>query len=273
MTAIKPIGNFLSVDDEGYLINPCRYDLIVPPWSDVVEVVKTEYIQQLKEKVHSLYIRGSVAKGTAIVGISDIDVIAVIFGECQEIDESWIGAFQQRMAVKYPFQTGIELRSFVSHSEVCDTNRECFNRFVIKTQSVCIWGEDLIPLLPRYKLERYILCHSLYIKKDIQDLMEELTNLEDEETIKEKCQWLMKRLIRTGFELVMEKEQTYTRDLYPCYVAFCRHFPAQAQQMKYALERAIEPSGNKEELVQFMGTFGAWIVTTVTETFPETPKK
>jgi hypothetical protein len=92
--------------------------------------------------------------------------------------------------------------------------------------------------------------------------------MEDAATVKAWCQWIMKRLVRTGFELLMEQEQTYTRDLYPCYVAFSRHFPAQERQMQHVLARAIEPSDNKEELAEFLDVFGAWIITVVTETFP-----
>jgi hypothetical protein len=58
----------------------------------------------LGEKVYSLYRRGSVAKGTAIAGVSDIDTFAVVFGEGRVVDRSWSAAFQQRMAVQYPFQ-------------------------------------------------------------------------------------------------------------------------------------------------------------------------
>jgi hypothetical protein len=77
----------------------------------------------------------------------------------------------------------------------------------------------------------------------------------------------MKRLIRTGFELVMEQEQTYTRDLYPCYAAFSRHFPAQEPQMQHALERAIAPSDSKGALAQFLKLFGAWMIAAVNKTF------
>jgi hypothetical protein len=45
MSPILPIGDFLPVDAEGYLINPCRYERIVPPWSDVVAAIKAAYLQ------------------------------------------------------------------------------------------------------------------------------------------------------------------------------------------------------------------------------------
>ena len=92
--------------------------------------------------------------------------------------------------------------------------------------------------------------------------------MEGTETVEAWRHWIMKRLVWTGFELIMEQERAYTCDLYPCYLAFARYFPAQAQQMHHALARAIEPSDNEEELAQFLDGFGAWIVTAVTEIFP-----
>jgi hypothetical protein len=267
MSTILPIGDFLPLDEEGYLINPCRYELIVPPWLDVVAAIKAAYLKHLAEKAHSLYLRGSVARGAAITGVSDIDTFAVILGERHEIDRSWIAAFQQRMAVQYPFQTGIEI-GFVPYHAVCDAHGARGSRFTIKTQTVCLWGEDLAPFIPRYKPGRALAGHAFGIKEDIRRVTDRLTFVEDTATVKRWCQWIMKRLVRTGFELIMEQEQAYTRDLYPCYVAFSRHYPAQEQQMKHALERAIAPSDDKEELAQFLDVFGAWIITAVTETFP-----
>jgi len=55
----------------------------------------------LQRRCIGIYLRGSVAKGTAVAGVSDIDTFAVIFGEREAIDRSWIAAFQQRMAVQY----------------------------------------------------------------------------------------------------------------------------------------------------------------------------
>lgn len=92
-SVIKPIGDFLIVDGEGYLINPCRSELIVSPWAEVVEDVKKAYLHYLPEKIHSLYVRGSVAKGKAIEEVSDIDMIVVVRGDCEEVDQAWIPNF------------------------------------------------------------------------------------------------------------------------------------------------------------------------------------
>ncbi|HSD37422.1 MAG TPA: hypothetical protein VLC92_07915 [Rhodocyclaceae bacterium] len=260
MSPILPIGDFLSVDADGYLVNPCRRELITPPWSDVVAALTTACQQQLGQQMHSLYVRGSVAKGTAIAGVSDIDAIAVIYGEREDVDRSWVAAFQQRMEVQYPFHTGIEL-PFLPHRAIHDAKEAQFWRFLIKTQCVCLCGEDLATAFPRYKAGRALAWHVLSIEEDIRDVVEQLPLMEDVATIKDDCQWIMKRVVRTGFELIMDYERTYTRDLYPCYAAFSRHFPAQEPQMRHALTRAIEPSDSKQELGEFLDGFGAWIVT------------
>src|SRR5262249_33572501 len=153
-------------------------ELIVPPWSDVVAAIKAAYLQHLAEKAHSLYLRGSVAKGTAIAEVSDIDTFAVIFGERHEIDWSWIAAFQQRMAIQYPFQTGIEI-GFVPYHAVCDAHGARGIRFMIKTQCVCLWGEDLAPFIPRYKPGRALVGHAFGIKEDIRRVTERLPSMED----------------------------------------------------------------------------------------------
>jgi hypothetical protein len=217
--------------------------------------------------MHSLYLRGSVAKGKAIAGISDVDTFAVIFGERDQINRSWVAAFEERMAVQYPFQTGIEI-GFVPYRAVCDPHGARGSRLMIKTQCVCLWGEDLAPSIPRYKPGRDLVMHAFGIEKELRRVIERLPTMEDTAAIKDWCQWIMKRLIRTGFELVLEQEQAYTRDLYPCYVAFIRHFPALEPQMKHALEQAIAPSDTKQELAQFLNSFGAWIITAVNERFP-----
>jgi hypothetical protein len=266
-SSILPIGDVLPVDADGYLINPCRADLLVPPWSDVVAEITAAYLQHLAKQIHSIYLRGSVAKGRPIAGVSDIDTFAVMFGERDAIDRSWVPAFQQRMAAQYPFHTGIEI-GFVPYRAVLDPNGARGRRLMIKTQCICLWGEDLAPSIPGYKLGRALVMHAFGIERDIQRVFQQLPILEDADAIKGWCQWIMKRLLRTGFELVMEQERTYTRDLYPCYVAFSRHFPAQEPQMKHALERAIAPSDSKGELAQFLKLFGAWMIAAVVDTFP-----
>ena len=70
----------------------------------------------------------------------------------------------------------------------------------------------------------------------------------------------MKIIIRCGLALVLMKENTYTRDLYPAYKLFSKHFPEKQEEMKLALNYAINPSVNNKEILSFLSSFGEWIL-------------
>ena len=44
---------------------------------------------------------------------------------------------------------------------------------------------------------------------------DDLQDNSDREDIKDCCKWIMKIIVRAGLALVITKENTYTRDLYP----------------------------------------------------------
>ena len=91
------------------------------------------------------------------------------------------------MAVQYPFQTGTEME-FVPYRAVCDAHGARGSRFLIKTQCVCLWGEDFAPLLPRYKPGCALVGHALEIKDVIRQVRAQLPAMEDAATVKAWCQ-------------------------------------------------------------------------------------
>ena len=74
---------FLDTDDEGYLISDSSAAKIVPPWSEAVDYARQLEVRRLGGRLHSLYLRGSVARGRAIAGRSDLDLFAVLFDDKQ----------------------------------------------------------------------------------------------------------------------------------------------------------------------------------------------
>jgi hypothetical protein len=70
----------------------------------------------------------------------------------------------------------------------------------------------------------------------------------------------MKRILRAGFELVLEREKKYPFTLSACYLTFARYYPAQAHEMKHALEYAINPPTDPVPVLAFLHKFGPWII-------------
>jgi len=90
-------------------------------------------------------------------------------------------------------------------------------------------------MIPKYGIGEWAYTHSKGLAKDIEDVKTILTEGCSTERLIAICAWMMKRMVRTGFELVMAKEQCFTRDLYPCYEMFSKHYPEKSSDMLAAL--------------------------------------
>ena len=201
--------------------------------------------------------------------MADIDSFAVLHSEPEDTDVAWIAPLQARMAAEFPFHTGVEV-TLVSRRTVCEDPKAKVWPFLIKTQSLCRWGEDLAPSLPGYRPGPALAAHAHQLGADLQEFRAQCPEgdtAEIAQDIRDWCQWIMKRVVRTGFELTMAREPTYTRDLYPCYAAFVRHYPQQEPQMRQALQWAIGPTDKKQLIQHFLDEFGVWLVGEVTAVF------
>jgi predicted nucleotidyltransferase len=287
MNEILEIGQIFKTNDAGFIVNHSRVEKIVAPWNQVVEAVSDGYRKHLGENVHSIYIRGSVARGLAREHVSDVDSFAVVKAEVTNLD--WTANLAREVAGRFSFCTGVELIC-LTYEDLLHGDDE-YNaswRMMLKTQCACIYGEDLAGRLPDYKPGAETVVHATDLRRHVERLTDDLRALRlicrlpfAERLFKSSdggygplvslgCAELMKRILRTGFEIVMEQEGVYTRDLYPCYRIFSKHFPAQERNMRRALELAVNPTSDPKELLAFLEDFGRWMIRAAEERFPPT---
>jgi len=259
MTEILKIGRLLKTDKNGFIISDSSADKITSPWKGAVEEIKDAYLKHLGDSVHSIYVRGTVSRGEAIEGISDIDTFAVITKRWEDTDRSWVRESRKELERKFDFSTDIEF-GFVAYDELFNGDELFNDRFSIKTQSACVYGDDLAQKITSFRADIQTASHfHRNLKKILENTKKGIADNPDKEDIKEWCRWAIKRIIRAGFVLVMDKEQAFTRDLYPSYELFSKHFPEQEPKMKMALDLAINPTDNAEEIANFLDDFGVWM--------------
>tara|TARA_B100000745_G_scaffold58094_2_gene34452 strand:- start:13273 stop:14073 length:801 start_codon:yes stop_codon:yes gene_type:complete len=263
MDTVKPIGSFLQTDADGFIVNTTSPEKIQSVWLPAVEMVKEAYQKHFGEHLHSVYIRGSVAKGEAIDNISDIDSFAVVTLPYDDIDTSWSKDFVREMTTQFPFIVGVEIGA-IPLEELEDHKGD---RIMIKTQSICVYGENLAETLPSLKPGIETAQHIKGIEREINKTKEWLQEDHTDEEIKRRCTWIMKRIIRSGFELVMERSQKYTRDLYPCYEGFSEYYPEKKEEMYEILKLAIEPISDKKKIVMILDNLVAWLVEEISKVF------
>ncbi len=260
MSPVLNIGRFLKTDTDGFLVNECSVEKIGAPWKEAVEEVKQAYLDHLPGKITSLYLRGSIPRGEPIKGKSDLDAFAVTQERIHSAELGWIPQFKGHLQKKYPFVSEVELQ-FFPYPPLMRSPSFLGLRFTIKILSVCLWGEDLSGQFPQYKPSRRIAFsfHS-NLKEEVEQASTGLVRLQDLERVFQVCTWIMKRIVRTGFAILMEKEKRYTRDLYPCYETFAKHYPEKEPEMRKALEWAVDPIADRAVLLDFLESFGKWIV-------------
>ncbi len=250
----------MHIGEDGCLVNETARENVVGKWKDVVDNVIEIYKHHLGEKLHSLYLRGSVARGKAIDGVSDVDTIAVVSissDELKTFDFSWVKNEQDRLNEKYPFQTRVEFY-FLSKENVSFTDQ-----FIIQTQSVCVYGDNLsgsFGKIPFSKETILKLIEENEVDKKIERARSIIEESDDSKKIAKMTSWISKRFLRMGVLLAAYKEPKYTRDLYPSYELFAAQYPDKAKEMRQALEYAINPTENKEESLAFINDLGTWLI-------------
>ncbi len=260
------MGRMLGTDEEGHIISESDISKLKSPWKEAVEEIKDEYVRNLGDALHGVYVRGTVSRGEAVEGISDIDTFAVLNREAEAGDEAWFKEARMRLEKKHPFAVDIEL-DLVSIQKVMG-EKGFGSRFLIKTQSACVHGHDLSPEISPFKADKETARHfSRDISKLVSRAVLKTRENSDADDVKGWCRWIMKRMIRGGFILVMDKENAFTRDLYPSYEAFSRHYPEKKDEMRRALNFAINPTDNSSELISFIEDFGIWLADEIEREF------
>ncbi len=269
MFYLQKIGEFLPTDEEGWIVNPCRGDRLQSLWLDLIEDLKELCRERFGDNLRSLYIRGSVARGCAIAGISDLDGFAILYEELGDGEDKWTASTQRLLKLKYPFCAGVEI-GIIPYQNFLKTHHL---KVLLKTQSLCILGEDLGRSLPSYILPSYkpgidFVRQALLLPNFLKGSEEKLRKLDPKSIsftteVKQISAVIGKRMVRGGMELVVERSRQYTRDLYLCYESFSSYYPEQKLNMKKALELAIAPSANRAGLLIFINLFGSWLVSEI----------
>jgi len=260
MNKIEKIGSYFRLDSQGYVQGVQSVD-IDKKWKELLFKTVDFYKEQLGDDLHSVYVRGSVAKNEAIDNISDLDTFAFSLSERQyDIDPD--EEFNNSMMDKYTFCTHIEI-GVIPMSKLFapfPKRKRTIWEELIKTQSICVFGEDLSLKIDPFKLED-MHGHSLYIYdevfKKLPGYIEEDKN--NNTDLEQLCSWVIRRIIRGAFDLVMEREKLFTRDLYFCYESVIKYYPKKSDSLKTLLEYAINPSADYNQWLPLVEELASWI--------------
>ncbi len=253
---IKAIGRYFPQDSEGYIQNDTSWEYLSKPWQSVAQEILVSYQQELGLDLHSVYLRGSLARGTQVDGFSDIDTFALVHRpNLRWVKGAWQSTLETRLQNTFHLVKEVEI--MLSSFDENMKKKYPALAMQIKTQSLCLYGPDYGQLLSPYRPSKSMMIYYQWLDTDLKAF------LAKEKINKKDCQALMKGMIRSGFELVMIREGRFTTDLYFCYQTFGKYYPDYEPNMKEALYFYLNPIDDKKRLVSKIYSFGNWLVTEI----------
>jgi hypothetical protein len=206
-----------------------------------------------------LYLNGSVPKGTARPGVSDLDALGILGDDSGAVHEDVAASIAREIQERHPMLAGVSLG--LVHRDVILSPAQRYDMgFFVACLCTRVDGEDLAPLLPRYRPSLALARGTNgNIRRLLEDRRARLNSSADPARIAFICKGIMRKIVRTGFTLVMPRWRGWVSDLEPCTAVFASYYPDQAGAMRAALSLARDPSGDRAVVLDVLDGIGAWL--------------
>ncbi|HEY1037598.1 MAG TPA: nucleotidyltransferase domain-containing protein [Candidatus Paceibacterota bacterium] len=252
---IKKIGTLLHANNVGYFVSDLKGNLIQPEW-DVAVKAAVGILRKDIPGIVSVYVRGSVATGRAIEGVSDIDFFVITKKTTRDVYKQRAYAGLSTLNENFPYVSRFDV-GYYTHEQILNVKE----RVLIKLRAVCVHGKDISGEIPMLRPGRDVCVTLLGLEKEIEQTMSEIQDgYYTSENTKAMCTWMMKRLVRAGLELVSERQKAYSRDLFVCHEAFCLHYPELEKISYRAMELALYPEDDLGQIKEMIRSLGGFLV-------------
>ncbi|MCK7624148.1 nucleotidyltransferase [Streptomyces sp. RS10V-4] len=209
-------------------------------------------------RVRSTYLYGSIPRGTAVPGVSDLDALLVLRDGPTAADRAAARAAEAALDAAFPQIDGAGILLMTADRLLSEAERYDGAWFVA---CLCtpLSGPDVTAALPRYRPT------SLLARETNGDLHRRLPALRRraaEATGAERVRLtrgVSRTLVRTGFTLVMPRWGGWTSDLAASAEVFARYYPAHADPMRAAARAARDPAGYPALLDELLDGLAPWL--------------
>ncbi|MGN9756008.1 nucleotidyltransferase [Streptomyces sp. SD31] len=250
-----------GLDAQGYIAREGSLARVPHAFRPVVATARDRLLEVFGARMHSAYLYGSIPRGTARVGRSDLDLLIALHAEPTDADRADARLLDEALDNEFAQIDGagtlLDSRGrLLSDLETYDLG------WFVACLCTPLLGEDLAEYLPRYRPD------SLLARETNGDLglllprwRERIADADDSEDARRPLvRFMSRRLVRTGFTLVMPRWGGWTSDLREMAEAFASYYPAQAERMRAAAVLGYEPTGDAGVLRSYVEDLGPWLV-------------
>ena len=248
-----------GLDCDGMIAREGALDKVPAAFVPVVDAARARIAETFGERLHSAYLYGSIPRGTAMPGVSDLDLLVVLHGEATDAEQAAARAFEAALDSSFPQINGVGI--VLGSTCVLLSELERYDGgFFVACLCTPLLGEDLARQLPRYRPT------TLLARETNGDLALLLprwraraAEAATEAARKVLSRGVGRRLVRTGFTLVMPRWNGWTSDLGQSAEVFGRYYPERAGQMRIAAAAGRIPSADPAVLGMLIEDLGPWL--------------
>lgn len=252
-------GHRRGLDAQGYIEregSPARVPYAFRP---VVAAARDRVLDVFGARLNGAYLYGSIPRGTARVGRSDLDLLLSLRDEPTDADRADARALEEALDKEFAEIDGVGTLLFSRTRLLSDLETYDLGWFVA---CLCtpLLGEDLAEHLPRYRPD------GLLARETNGDLAlmlprwrERIAAADTDEARRPLVRSMSRHLVRTGFTLVMPRWNGWTSDLGEMAEAFGAYYPERADDVRNAAVRGYEPTGEPAVLRSYVDDLGPWL--------------
>jgi uncharacterized protein len=249
-----------GLDRDGFIRREGDLALVPQAFAPVVAAAKAAILDAFSaEHLHSAYLYGSIPRGTAVPEISDLDALLALRHEPTSADRDTVAALENMLDSSFTQINGAGIGLASTAVLLSDLERYDLGWFVACLCTPLI-GADLAAQLPRYRPTSLLARET---NGDVGDLLPrwraQLGQAESHADLKAMSRRVGRRLVRTGFTLVMPRWGGWTSDLDESAAVFGRYYPERREQMELAAEAAKAATADREELGVLIDDLGPWL--------------
>ena len=232
-----------GLDKDGFIENLYSHKNIAPEFQGVVNAVIDSLLSELPNLIDGIYLYGSVPRGTAIVGRSDLDVSIVLATSVGQKEKEVFKRLSDTIPKTYPQVSKLDIDPGCL-SEILQPQEKFHWQFWLKHCCRCMWGNDLSAEFPRHKPSIQI---AQALNGDLSTFLEQMTPSFESMSDADVTKVIGKKLVRAAYYFIAEKDGSWYTNLSKCTAVAKRYYPEQSDDIELAHQYALGNLTSKTE--------------------------
>lgn len=248
-----------GLDAYGYFEREGSLGRVRPEFRGVVAAARERTAEAYGRRLHSAYLYGSVPRGTARPGRSDLDLLLALHLQPADEDRDTAEVLARGLDEDFAEIDGVGVLLYGKDTLLSEPERFDLGWFLA---CLCtpLLGADLAEHLPRYRPDSLLARET---NGDLADLLPGWRARVRDATTPQEYRRLSRsfarHLVRTAFTLVMPRWGGWTSDLTESAEVFAAYYPQRAAQLRAAAAVALDPVADPAVLRSYVEDLGPWL--------------